>query len=68
VAQTTRNVDLHRLFAAHALNLVLLQHAQQLGLHVGADLTQLVEEDRAAVRELEATELLLTAPVNEPRS
>ena len=53
------HVDLHRLFAAHALNLVLLQHAQQLGLHVRADLTQLVEEDGAAVGQLEAAELLL---------
>ena len=48
------HVDVHRLVAADALELALLQHAQELGLHRGRHLTDLVEEERATVRELEA--------------
>src|SRR5690606_20804046 len=49
------DVDAARLAAAaEALDLTLLQHAQELHLHVAADLADLVEEQRAAVRRLEA--------------
>ena len=40
--------------AAEPLDLALLQDAQQLDLHVARDLADLVEEQRAAVRGLEA--------------
>ena len=36
----------------------LLQHAQELHLHLAGELADLVEEQGAAVRELEATGLL----------
>ncbi len=39
--------------AAKALELALLQDAQQLGLHFHRDVADLVEEQRAAVRQLE---------------
>ncbi len=48
------NVDLDRLAAADALELALLQHAQQLDLHVGGQIAHLVEEQGAAVGHLEA--------------
>ena len=41
---------------ADALELALLQHAQQLGLQLERDLADLVEEQRAAVGELEAAD------------
>src|SRR5205085_8605356 len=40
--------------AAHALEGVLLQHAQELGLSLGAELRHLVEKERAAIGLLEA--------------
>ena len=43
-----------RLRRTDALELAFLQHPQQLGLDVRGELADLVEEDRAAVRELEA--------------
>ena len=46
-------VDLARLRRPDALELAFLQHAQQLGLDVGGQIADLVEEDRAAVRQLE---------------
>ena len=48
------HVDLDRLGAADALELALLQHAQQLDLHVERQVADLVEEQRAAVGQLEA--------------
>ncbi len=51
------DVDLDGLDAAHALELRLLQDAQQLHLHLDRDLADLVEEQRAAVRQLEAPRL-----------
>ena len=48
------NVDADRLDAADALELALLQRAQELHLHLDGDLADLVEEERAAVGELEA--------------
>ena len=47
------DVDLDRLRAADALELVLLQEAQQLDLDRRRDLADLVEEQRAAVGERE---------------
>ena len=42
------DVDLHRLRLAEAVDFVGLEEAQQLGLELGADLGDLVEEERAA--------------------
>ena len=50
------HVDLERPRAADALELLLLQHAQQLRLHLERQLADLVEEQRAAVGELEAAD------------
>jgi hypothetical protein len=44
--------------AAQALELLLLQDAQELGLEFERDVADLVEEDRAAVRQFEAAEAL----------
>ena len=48
------HVDAVRLHAADALELALLERAQELHLHLERDLADLVEEQRAAVGELEA--------------
>src|SRR5690606_12841385 len=50
------HVDRMRAIVAHALVLVLLEHTQQLALQIQRDLPDLVEEDRAAVRELETAD------------
>jgi len=47
------NVDVDRLDSADALELALLKGAEELHLHLDRDLADLVEEQRAAVRELE---------------
>jgi hypothetical protein len=47
------HVDLEDVRAAHALDLALLQHAQQLGLHGRGHVADLVEEERRAVGALE---------------
>ena len=47
------HVDRHVVVGADAADLAALEHAQQLGLQVEAQLADLVEEDRAAVRGLE---------------
>ena len=52
------HVDADRLVAADALELALLQHAQQLDLGLERQLADLVEEQRAAVRQLEAALVL----------
>jgi hypothetical protein len=49
------HVDLLRTLRAERLELAILQHAQQLRLHSDADGGDLVEEDRAAISEREAT-------------
>src|SRR5262249_8732934 len=49
------HVDSSRPCRADRKDLAVLQHAQQLCLEVGADLTDLVEEERAAGRALETT-------------
>src|SRR5207253_10965865 len=48
------HVDPRRLRAAHTLERTLLEHTQELRLRLGGQLPDLVEEDRPAVRELEA--------------
>ena len=57
MAATTRTSTLSVSVAAHALELALLQHAQQLRLQLEGQLADLVEEQRAAVGQLEAPEL-----------
>ncbi len=47
------DVDVQGLRASHALELVLLQHAQQLGLHGGRHVPHLVEEEGAGVGQFE---------------
>ena len=50
------DVDLCRPAAAHGLELVFLQHAEQLDLHVERQLTDFVEEQRAAIGQFEASD------------
>src|SRR5260221_4100763 len=50
-------VDGNRTRAAEALDLTLLQHAQQLDLHVAGQLADLVEEDGRAIGDFESTDL-----------
>ena len=45
-----------------------MQHAQQLGLHGGRNLADLVEQDGAAVRQFEAAFPLVQRAVNAPFS
>ena len=52
------HVDLERTCPADTLELVLLQHAEELGLQLQGDLADLVEEQRATVRELEPSDPL----------
>ena len=52
------DVDADRPGAAEPLELLLLQHAQQLRLQLQRNVADLVQEQRAAVRELEATDAL----------
>ena len=47
----------HRLRAAHALQCLLLEDAQQLRLHGEAHIPDFVEEERPAARQLEAADL-----------
>src|SRR5262249_5763255 len=51
-------IDLDRLGPSETLELLLLEHAQQLRLQLERDLANLVEEQRPAVRHLEAPDLL----------
>ena len=53
------DVDLDRLAAADALELALLEHAQHLRLRVRVHVADLVEEQRAAIGELELAAALL---------
>ena len=53
------DVHLGRVRGAQALQFVLLEDAQQLHLHIRGQLTNLVEEDRAVVGELEPALFLL---------
>ena len=47
------HVDGNRIVASHALEVPLLEHPQELGLHERGEFPDLVEEERAAVRLLE---------------
>ena len=63
------HVDLHQRGAADALEPLLLERAQDLGLQRQRQLANLVEEQRAAMRHLElARACAPTAPVNAPFS
>ena len=62
VAEITRTDDADRLLAADPLELAVLQHAQQLGLRRLVQVADFVEEDGAAVGQLE-----LAAPQRRPR-
>src|SRR5262249_61392787 len=53
------HVDRDVVAAAHARELAVLEHVQQLGLERRVELADLVEEDRAAVGRLEASRLAL---------
>ena len=54
------HADVHRVvaLAAHLLDLAGLQHAQQLGLQIEAELAELVQEDGATVGPLEGARAL----------
>jgi hypothetical protein len=52
------HVDVERFDAADTFEARFLQHAQELHLHVDGQLADLIEKQRAAVRELEAARLL----------
>jgi len=56
------HVDPHRARAADAHELPLLQHAQELRLRAEVHLADLVEQERAAVRQLELAALALVRP------
>ena len=47
------DVDLERVVVAHAADLAALEHAQQLGLHGSGQFADFVQEQRAAVGDLE---------------
>ena len=69
VAAITRTSTRMRPRAADALELALLEHAQQLRLQLERQLADLVEEERAAVGQLEAARACCwTAPVKAPFS
>ena len=53
------DVHLDRPRRSEPLDLAFLQHAQHLGLRLGAHVADFVEEDRAAVGLLELADLLL---------
>ncbi len=62
------DVGADRLGAAEPLELALLEHAQQLDLGGEVQVANLVEEQRAAVGELEPPFLRAWAPVKAPFS
>ncbi len=60
-----RTSTIARAFLADAFELALLQHAQRLALQLERDLADLVEEQRAAIGQLEAADRgRARAPVN----
>ena len=59
VAATTRSVDVKRLRTADALELLLLERAKDLGLEREWQIADLVEEQRAAMGQLESSWLAL---------
>ena len=58
MAATSAHVHLDGLRAAQALELLLLQHAEQLGLQLRRDVADLVEEQRPPVGQLESADFL----------
>ena len=62
------DVDLDVFLAAEAAERAALEHAEQGRLHRQRQLADLVQEDRAAVRQLERALLARSAPVKAPRS
>ena len=56
------HIDLHPFVAAHAANFFFLQHAQQLGLHLGGQLANLIQEDGAAIGCLKQAFVALDGP------
>ena len=68
MAATSRTLTRMRLGAAEALDLALLERAQQLHLGRHVDVADLVEEERAALGQLEAALLGACAPVKAPFS
>ena len=59
VAATTRTSILRTARRAHALNFVVLQHAQQLGLHGQRHFADFVEQRGSAVGVLENADFVL---------
>jgi hypothetical protein len=53
VAEITRTRHANNLLAAHAVEFAFLQHAQQLGLRCAVQIAHFVQENRAAVGQLE---------------
>ena len=62
------HVDFAALARAEHLEGAVLQHAQHLDLRRRIEIADLVEEDRAAVRDLEAALAVARASVNAPRT
>ena len=58
MAATSRTSTLDGAVAAQPLELPLLQNAQQLGLQLQRNIADLVQEQRAVVRQFEAPDLL----------
>ena len=59
-------IDPQGRFAAHAGELTVLEHVQELGLERPVQIPDLVEEDRAGVRGLELADLQLVRPGERP--
>src|SRR5215207_11452990 len=49
-------VNFNRMTSSYSFKLTFLQHAQELGLHVQRELTDLVEKKRSAVRNLKSSD------------
>ena len=62
------HVDAKRLAATDALDLPVLDDAQDLLLHAQRDRREFIEDQRAAVGALEMADMGLAAPVNAPAS
>ena len=50
---------MHGFLASYALELLFLQHPQELELQVGSHITHFIEKQRALVRQLEPAKLAL---------
>ena len=53
------HVHLNRLRSAHPFEFALLKHPEQLGLNLQGHITHLIEKQRARIRQLEASGLVL---------